>query len=155
MPNLRGKTWTPETPALTSDANFWEDHLMSDEDAEFIDELRRGGGLELNLLWTNPNPTEPFSARTIQLDLTAYKMVGIVFTVEAGNPARISNLFFLIKGITYGGGCCVGGVSQYLKSRSISSVTDSGITFGGGYNATNASGATNNSAMIPLYIYGI
>lgn len=82
-------------------------------------------------------------------------MVGIVFTVEPGTPARISNLFFLVKGITYGEGSCVCGVLQYLKSRVISGVTDSGITFGDGYNATNASSATNNSAMIPLYIYGI
>lgn len=30
MPNLRGKTWTTTTPANVADAQFWEDHLMSD-----------------------------------------------------------------------------------------------------------------------------
>lgn len=36
MPNLREKTWTPTTPALTEDAQFWEDHLISDVDAANI-----------------------------------------------------------------------------------------------------------------------
>lgn len=30
MPNLRGKTWTTTTPANVGDAQFWEDHLISD-----------------------------------------------------------------------------------------------------------------------------
>lgn len=30
MPNLRGKTWTTTTPAYVEDAQFWEDHLISD-----------------------------------------------------------------------------------------------------------------------------
>ena len=31
MPNLRGKTWTTTTPANVGDAQYWEDHLISDE----------------------------------------------------------------------------------------------------------------------------
>lgn len=30
MPNLRGKTWTTSTPANVEDAQYWEDHLISD-----------------------------------------------------------------------------------------------------------------------------
>lgn len=30
MPNLRGKTWTTTTPANVEDAQYWEDHLISD-----------------------------------------------------------------------------------------------------------------------------
>lgn len=30
MPNLRGKTWTTTTPAYVEDAQYWEDHLISD-----------------------------------------------------------------------------------------------------------------------------
>ena len=33
MPNLRGKTWTTTTPANVEDAQYWEDHLISDEAA--------------------------------------------------------------------------------------------------------------------------
>ena len=33
MPNLRGKTWTTTTPAYVEDAQYWEDHLISDADA--------------------------------------------------------------------------------------------------------------------------
>lgn len=31
MPNIRNKTWTTTTPATVGDAQFWEDHLLSDE----------------------------------------------------------------------------------------------------------------------------
>lgn len=31
MPNLRGKTWTTTTPANVEDAQYWENHLISDE----------------------------------------------------------------------------------------------------------------------------
>lgn len=33
MPNLRDKTWTTTTPANVEDAQFWENHLISDEDS--------------------------------------------------------------------------------------------------------------------------
>lgn len=36
MPNLRSKTWTTITPAEVTDAQFWEDHLISDADAAKI-----------------------------------------------------------------------------------------------------------------------
>lgn len=36
MPNLRSKTWTTTTPANVTDAQFWEDHLISDADAAKI-----------------------------------------------------------------------------------------------------------------------
>ena len=36
MPNLRGKTWTTTTPANVGDAQYWEDHLISDADATKI-----------------------------------------------------------------------------------------------------------------------
>lgn len=34
MPNLRSKTWTPTTPATVNDAQYWEDHLISDDAAQ-------------------------------------------------------------------------------------------------------------------------
>lgn len=36
MPNIREKTWTVNTPANVGDAQFWEDHLFSDNDAIFL-----------------------------------------------------------------------------------------------------------------------
>lgn len=36
MPNLREKTWTPTTPANVTDAQWWEDHLISDTDVQLI-----------------------------------------------------------------------------------------------------------------------
>ena len=36
MPNLRGKTWTPTTPATVADAQNWEEHLISNEDYQKV-----------------------------------------------------------------------------------------------------------------------
>lgn len=36
MPNLREKTWTTTTPANVTDAQWWEDHLISDLDIQKI-----------------------------------------------------------------------------------------------------------------------
>ena len=34
MPNLRDKIWTTTTPATVGDAQWWEDHLIANEDME-------------------------------------------------------------------------------------------------------------------------
>lgn len=34
MPNLREKTWTTTTPANVTDAQWWEDHLIANEDIQ-------------------------------------------------------------------------------------------------------------------------
>ena len=39
MPNLRGKTWDTTTPATVNDAQYWEDHLISDADAALIGQV--------------------------------------------------------------------------------------------------------------------
>lgn len=36
MPNIRQKTWTTTTPATVGDAQFWEDHLVADEDINYL-----------------------------------------------------------------------------------------------------------------------
>lgn len=36
MPNLREKTWTTTTPATVADAQWWEDHVISDSDVQKI-----------------------------------------------------------------------------------------------------------------------
>lgn len=51
MPNLRSRTWTSTDPAKTTDAQFWEDHLISDDqntqistNKQDIADLKAGGG---------------------------------------------------------------------------------------------------------------
>lgn len=112
-------------------------------------------GVKMELLWSNPNPDSIFNPTTIQINLAKYQIVGIVFKSELGTPIRTTNIFLLMKGLSYGEGSVVGGVLQYTKSRVIKAVTDSGVQFGDGYNATNQSDAKDNSKMIPLYIYGM
>ena len=122
-----------------------------------INNLPSRGGVKMELLWSNPNPDSIFNPTTIQINLAKYQIVGIVFKSELGTPIRTTNIFLLMKGLSYGEGSVVGGVLQYTKSRVIKAVTDSSVQFGDGYNATNQSGADakDNSKMIPLYIYGM
>ena len=113
MPNLRGKTWTENTPAQVTDANFWEDHLISDEDAEFIDELRQGGGsaghtiydgqgVEMprrnGLEFINAEVTDDSTNNRTIVDCQGEKgdsatiQVGTVTTGEAGTNASVTNV---------------------------------------------------------------
>ena len=111
MPNIRGKTWTTTTPAQVTDAQFWEDHLISDSDAEFIDSIKEDGAghqiiddqgtvlpKEKGLQFINAEVTDdPTNQRTI-VDAKGAKgdaatiEVGTVTTVPATQNATITNV---------------------------------------------------------------
>lgn len=111
MPNLRGKTWTTTTPAQVTDAQFWEDHLISDSDAEFIDSIKEEGAghqiiddqgtvlpKEKGLQFINAEVTDdPTNQRTI-VDAKGAKgdaatiEVGTVTTVPATQNATVTNV---------------------------------------------------------------
>ena len=85
MPNLRGKTWTPTTPAKTEDANFWEDHLIDDESYEGLQNLLEGGGAghEIQDADGNTMPQQP----VIQF-INAEVTNGDGKTIVSGNGQR-------------------------------------------------------------------
>lgn len=113
MPNLRGKTWTTTTAAQVTDAQFWEDHLISDSDAEFIAEIRsEGGGLghdivnddgqtmpkEKKLQFLNAEVTDDPINQTTIVDAKGAKgdaatiEVGTVTTVPSTQGATVTNV---------------------------------------------------------------
>ena len=107
-------------------------------------------GMTMDLLWTNSAPTSSFSAQTIALDLTSYKMVYIEArwaTDDAGTVSSIARV----------------GYGNYLfafynaKQSRRFDVTTSGVEFMAcvyGSTATTAM-STDNSHSIPERIYGI
>lgn len=85
MPNLRGKTWTPTTPAKTEDANYWEDHLIDDESYEGLQNLLEGGGAghEIQDADGNTMPQQPI-IQFINAEVTN----GDGKTIVSGNGQR-------------------------------------------------------------------
>lgn len=114
MPNLRNRTWRSTDPAVVSDAQFWEDHLISDEDADFIQELKEGGvelgghtivnpqgqsmPKESKLKFLNAQVTDdPTNQQTI-VDTRGEKgdsatiTIGATTTLPAGSDASVTNV---------------------------------------------------------------
>lgn len=103
----------------------------------------------LTLLWTNASPGSSFAAQTVSLDLTAYDFVVIFLSTSTSTAgqARMADNGRTVKG--YGGYLGTAFKSDNY-TRDILGVSDSGVTFAGGYiNAT-----TGDQYAIPRYIYG-
>lgn len=101
------------------------------------------------LLWTNNNIGTPFTAQTVNLDLTDYAGVIVEFNRSASSDAQtFANRSFIKKGETgLGGGNTV---AVTAASRNVS-CSNTGVTFEGGYSGTTA----NDNAVIPTKIYGV
>lgn len=110
------------------------------------------GGISKKLLWQNASPASNFAAQKIPLDLSEYDGVYIVFKFFTSNTNR--TIFFcsnntaneyqnVLSGAVNRGRNCI--------------VTDSGVQFLTGYKySTYGSNAVDDdSAMIPILIYGI
>lgn len=102
-------------------------------------------------VWTNSNPSSAFAAQTINLDLSGYKAIEIVFanssTANQGGviikmiPATGASLTVLTNNTTNTTG---------LRQRTCSA-TSTGVSFSAARNGSNA----DNGVVIPLHIYGI
>lgn len=106
------------------------------------------GGTEL--LWTNENPTQNFSAQDIVLDLSAYKM--LVIAVKWTTTRNVITAFPVIpNGMENSVTIDNQGASIARYCRSFTA-TAAGITVTGGFQA----GVGNNDSLaIPYQIYGL
>lgn len=110
------------------------------------------------LLWTNPNPTSPFAAQTISLDLSNVQEVNLVIQHDLSAsaewhytiPQMVSagkQAFVAVQGV--GGSGTIGAI------RRIFAVSATGVEFEVGQNKNGTSApSTDNSVGIPLQIYG-
>ena len=87
------------------------------------------------VLWTNPSPTSPFSAQTININgLSNYKCIEIYYLVYTGNPKQEYQKYYYNS--TYNTGELTSvfthGNRGYIGSRKFT-VSSSGITFDNNY----------------------
>lgn len=107
------------------------------------------GGIEMTLLWTNPNPTSTFAAQTVALDLSDYDAVGINLKWHKGVENFIP-MMILPKG-----------AERWQLFQAATDVNRTGGRFAtfvsSGIAFTNATynGSSTNDYAIPYKIYGI
>lgn len=106
-----------------------------------------GGGLTLDLLWTNPNPSSNFGAQTISIDLSGYLLV--LIEQDPFNNGSLDVAIGLI-GSEMKMFCLANTNTNRNGARNLT-VSSTGITF----SACTYNGATNNGYSIPLRIFGI
>ena len=108
------------------------------------------------LLWTNSSPNSNFSNQTISLDLSRYKGI-LVYSAStiSGSESEITSSVIILKGLT----CRILTGNGYAYRRRSCTVSDNGVTFGHGYQASYNTDITTeietDSTSIPLMIYGI
>lgn len=105
-----------------------------------------GGGVQFDLLWTNPAPSAAFSPQLVTVDnISQYTLVMILFK-NAMSVAPVSDSTTMFE--ASGGTNATAGAYQ---SRAFQ-IKSNGIQFFGG---AQGGVSANNGYMIPRYIYGI
>lgn len=102
------------------------------------------GGMKMDLLWTNPNPSASFAAQTVSLDLSEYSCV----LISVMDGTNLTTLFAPIDNKKYIANLVINN-GQFRWRSFVSSV--SGITVEEGKQADT----TYNNIMIPYQIFGI
>lgn len=98
-------------------------------------------------LWENANPGSSFAAQTLALDLTGYDGITVFYRNGGTGAAHISS-GFLPKGMLSNLWYVYSEGNQAYRQCT---AKDSGIQFTAGH----LSGATNNTVILPVHIYGI
>ena len=100
--------------------------------------------LNPKLLWTNPSPTSEFGAQTINVNLSDYDLIEIMFFNGTSNT-RI----YHSRTITGLGGS----ISNNETGYRFFETTNTSVSFGNCYQAAS-SGTITNGVLIPAYIIG-
>ena len=110
--------------------------------------------LNMDLLWTNTSPSSPFSAQAINLDLSRYNKIAVVFYYDV-NLQYISDLCFFEKVNIPQRISEV--FDQWGIARIIISITDTSVNFGAAVQTaiSDATYTTVSNRMIPYKIYGV
>lgn len=109
-----------------------------------------GGGMTMDKLWTNDSPSSSFAAQNIPLDLTGYTF--LIFQFKALNTSGSSTTAIGIIGEEI----VLNSAMGRCRYR-IAEISTSGVNFLGGfqYATYGASATANDSACIPVYIFGV
>lgn len=113
-------------------------------------------GTEMDLLWENASPGSNFSPQTINVDSTGYKFLYVLYRNHTTSTNAIG--YLVMKDSSY---------NRFMEAamsvnyhRAILEITDGTIKFDDAkyypsYSKSSSSANNENSAMIPLAIYGI
>ena len=111
--------------------------------------LGETGGITMELLWENASPNSEFAAQTVSVDLSGYQMIGLVFKWVSASDWSEQPMEILTKGDYQR---LISATAETGSvSRRITKVSNTGITFAGGYANTGA----HNACCVPTLIYGI
>ena len=104
-----------------------------------------------DLLWSNSSPTSSFASQNIAVDLSGYDFVTVVSRESTSSAAETSATIRNVLGVT-------GRIFMMANSRQFRAfeISSTGVTFNVGRSgAIGANASEDNSAAIPLYIYGV
>lgn len=118
------------------------------------------GGISMELLWENASPTSEFGAQTINLDLSKYDAVEIIFRADKSFDSTFSETCLVSGGTgvasvirnTTTDNMMTGIIGAHIRRYSVK--TD-GITFTGSVYSYTTDYHGNNNGCIPYIIYGI
>ena len=112
----------------------------------------RLGGWQIEELWANPDETQAFAAQNVPVNLTGYRLVGIICNFGSGSGNRYAvnmQIFTVDNGSKY---LMISADNNRGGERRFDYVPDDKkISF---YDAKYNS-STNNAYLIPVEIYGI
>ena len=101
----------------------------------------------VDLLWTNASPTSEFAEQSLDIDLSAYKIIYIITYGHVNTQSESYTMFLIDKNTGY---VFVGWYGAQYSERPVS-ITNSRVYFGNG----KTGGAVNNNYLIPYRIYGV
>lgn len=111
----------------------------------------KGGGIVVQRLWINQNPTSNFAAQSVSVDLTGYDYYEIQLRFSTSNNYATEIKRFPVDEqpnqltiVTLGQNRTGGRHVTY-------SIANKQLTF----DAASYNGATNNAYAIPLYVWGV
>ena len=112
---------------------------------------RINSGIGLDLLWEHANPNAGSAEQNINLDLSNYKLVYIIFLTWVNNNSYVD---FLSK--IDNKKHCISYFDSYGNKRDLT-IRTNGITFGDNLFFQNYGGnsSVNNAGLVPYQIYGV
>lgn len=103
------------------------------------------------LVWTNPSPTAIFTPQTIQLDLSKYKQIIVIYRLRQSDGGVVSQLLINVGNTQYAGSTIGGAIGDEGNGARVIKTTTSYVYFG---NATR-NNSVENGWILPVKIYGL
>lgn len=112
-------------------------------------------GVTMDLLWENASPTSAFAAQTIDINLSNYWGVKIIWNII--DTLNYTNTIESQKGTRTFIHAAIGASSPYIytSQRGVTTYEDKLEFSDGAYGAVNTGAVTKNNCCIPIRIYGI